>query len=62
MIVITVNTVTGTIVPSAAHTAKYVIPLSVLVVHTSAPHVMNRSVRVVQLNVKNVRKCFVKTA
>ena len=62
MSVITASAATVTIVRSAAHTAKCVTPPCVLVVLMNVPAVMNRFVRVVLINVKNVKKCFVKTA
>ena len=58
--VITANAATVTIVPSAARTAKCVTPHFALDVLMSVPAVTNLSVRVVQPNVKNVKKCFVK--
>ena len=62
MNVITANTVTEIIVHSAAVTARRVIPRYVLDVPMNVPHAMSLSVRVVQLNAKNVKKLTVKTA
>ena len=62
MIATTVNAVTEITAHNAVPIAKCVTPHFALDVLMSVPAVTNLSVRVVQPNVKNVKKCFVKTA
>ena len=62
MIATTVNTANGTTARNAVAIARCVTPQSALDALMSVPAVMNRFVRVVLINVKNVKKCFVKTA
>jgi len=62
MNVITVNAATGITAAAAVPIARCVIPHSVLDVLMNVPHATSLFARAVQLNVKNVKKCFVKTA
>ena len=62
MNVITASAATVTIVRNAAPIAKCVIPHFVWDVLMNVPDVMNQFVRVALPNVRNVKKCFVKTA
>ena len=61
MIVTTANTVTATIVRSAAHIARCAIPRFVLAVHTNVPHVMSRFVVVALPNARIAKKYSVRT-
>ena len=62
MNVITANAATEITARNAVPIARCVIPHSVWDVRMNVPVVMSLFVRAVQLNVKNVKKCFVKTA
>ena len=61
MIAITANTVKGIIAAVAAHIVRCVTLQSASAVHTSVPHVMNRSVRTVHPNARNAKKYFART-
>ena len=61
MSVITANAVTEITAHNAVPIAKCVTPPCVWDALMNVPAVMNRFAKVVQLNVKNVKKCFVKT-
>ena len=61
MNVITANAATEIIARNAVPIARCVIPHFVLDALMSVPVVTSRFVRVVQLNVKNAKKYFVKT-
>lgn len=62
MNVITASAATVTIVRNAAPIAKCVTPPCVLDVFMNVQAVTSRFVRVVLINVKNAKRCFVKTA
>jgi len=61
MNVITVNAVTEITARNAVPIARCVIPHFALDVRMNVPHATSLFVRAVQLNVKNVKKYFVKT-
>jgi hypothetical protein len=60
MSVITANTVTVTIVHSAAHIVRCVIQQSVLVAPMNVPPVTSQFARDVQPNARNAKKYFVR--
>ncbi len=62
MIAITANTVTEITAHNAVPIARCVTPHCVWDVLMNVQGVMSLFVRVVLINVKNVKKCFVKTA
>ena len=61
MIATTVNTANGTTARNAVAIVKCVTPRSVWDVLMNVQAAMSLFVRVVLINVKNVKKCFVKT-